>query len=125
MWYVVAFLACVSVFSACFALYNKAKMDRLETKIINLALKLNETNDMIQRMDDANGIALHEIRKIVKDTETKLHEQGLEFETFKNLYGEAAVEELRQAAKAEKAWAEGLNGIMSYGAALQGRGDKK
>lgn len=85
------------------------KADNQQGQIINLALKVRELEDTVTRVDESTGTALHEL--------------GLEFETFKTLYGEAAIEEKREAAKAEKAWADGINSIMSYGARFQDRGD--
>lgn len=87
------------------------KADDQQGQIINLALKVKELEDTVNRVDESTGMSLHEL--------------GLQFETFKNLYGEAAIEEKREAAKAEKAWADGINSIMSYGARFQDRGDTK
>lgn len=87
------------------------KADDQQGQIINLALKVKELEDTVNRVDESTGMSLHEL--------------GLQFETFKNLYGDAAIEEKREAAKAEKAWADGINSIMSYGARFQDRGDTK
>ena len=62
---------------------------------------------------------------IDKNTGTDVFRLRKEFEEFKRDYGDAAIEEMRQNAKREKAWAEGIDSIMSYGARYQERGDSR
>lgn len=89
----------------------KKQLDKLEDRITKTHLKLFELEDTIKRVDESTGEDIHRL--------------GTEFQEFRNTYGEAAVEEKRQAAKAEKAWAEGVQNIMNYGTQLYGRGGTK
>ena len=83
--------------------------DKVRDMLINVAMKVTDLEDRVDQVDDSTGIAIHEL--------------GLKIETFNKLYGEAVIEETREAARAEKAWADGVNNIMSFGTALHGRGD--
>lgn len=85
------------------------RQDTLIGRIASLALKVNDLENYIDRVDKSLG--------------TEMNRLGKEFAEFRELYGDAAVEELRESAKREKAWANGINAIMSYGAHFQGRGD--
>lgn len=89
--------------------YLYHEVDKLLHQVINVAMKTTELEDRIDNVDDSTGIAIHEL--------------GLKIETFNKLYGEAVIEEKREAARAEKAWADGVNNIMSFGAGLHERGD--
>ena len=60
----------------------------------------------------------------------RTQEERLEYliEAFKDDYGDAAIEEMRESARREKAWADGIDNIMSfgpnvYGSGRPGRGD--
>ena len=75
-------------------------------KMVALLIELEKKIDSI---DQSTGADVHQLRT--------------EFNMFKADYGDAAIEEMRQAAKREKAWADGISEIMSYGARYQGRGD--
>lgn len=86
------------------------KYDRLLQRVGKVALKVSELQQYVDRVDQSTGRAIHECRKEISE--------------FKELYGEAAVEEIRESAKAQKAWADGLNNIMSFGASLHGRGEE-
>jgi len=89
---------------------------RLEKKIIHLfeqnarlAANQIEIEKKIDAVDESTGADIYQLR-------TEFHE-------FKTDYGEAAIDEMRQAAKREKAWADGISSIMSYGARYQGGGN--
>lgn len=89
---------------------------RLEKKIIHLfeqnarlAANQIEIDKKIDAVDESTGADIFKLRKELTD--------------FRNEYGDAAIEEMREAARSEKAWADGVNGIMSYGARFQVRGD--
>lgn len=91
------------------------ELTRLERRInlafdqnARLAASLIELEKKIDTIDESTGADIFKLRQ--------------EFNEFKTDYGEAAVEQLRQAAKSEKAWADGVNSIMSYGARYQGGG---
>ena len=85
------------------------KYDKLMDWVTNMSLRVHEVEDLANRVDESTGAILHNFQK--------------EFNDFKEEYGEAAIEEMKESAKAQKAWAEGLNNIMSFGADLHGRGD--
>ena len=87
------------------------EVDKVRDMLINVAMKVTALEERVDQVDDSTGLAIHEL--------------GLKIETFNTLYGEAATEEKRQAARAEKAWADGVNSIMSYGTQLHGRGDSR
>jgi hypothetical protein len=91
--------------------YNKV-LDRLSF----LALRVKEVEDLTNRVDESTGASL----RIFQGSLNDLHKQ---FAAFKTEYGDAAVEEMKESAKAQKAWSDGLNNIMSFGADLYGRGD--
>ncbi len=91
--------------------YSKV-LDRLSF----LALSVKEAEDLANRVDESTGAMLHTFQGNIND----LHKQ---FEKFKAEYGDAAVEEMKESARAQKAFADGLNGVMSFGANLYGRGD--
>lgn len=82
---------------------------KLENRVNTLAMRIADLDTRVNDIDDSTGIAIHEL--------------DLKIETFNKLYGEAVIEEKREAARAEKAWADGVNNIMSFGAGLHERGD--
>ena len=84
---------------------------KLRYQQVNMALKVKEVDDIISRVDDSTGRAIHDLQE--------------QFREFNTAYGEAAIEEKRAAAKAEKAWADGVNNIMNYSPGLHGRGEIK
>ena len=81
------------------------KQEKNNKHIIKLALKVAELEETVRRVDESTGIEINRLGKELRD--------------FRESYGDAAVEELRQRAKKEKAFAEGLDNIMSYGAQYQ------
>ena len=94
-----------------FVWYQHRELEKLKHQVIHIALNVNEVSDRVNRVDDTTGKAIFDLTQ--------------KFNEFNKLYGEAAIEEKREAAKAEKAWAEGISNIMSFGARFQGRGDDK
>ena len=92
-------------------IYLFISLKKTNTHIRHIALSIADVRDTVNRVDSSTGSEIFQLRK--------------EFEAFKDDYGDAAIEEMRESAKREKAWAEGLDSIMSYGAALQGRGDTR
>ncbi len=91
--------------------YVEKKLETLRRQDISLATNYKALEDLIERVDNSLGRDVSELRQ--------------ELTTFENDFGEAAIEEKRQAAKAEKAWADGVNSIMSYGTHLQGGGNSR
>ena len=92
------------------------RLSEAEKQIRRMAIKVAGNSDYVNRVDDSTGKAIRELN-------IKFHELEMRYETFQKLYGEAAVEKERETAKAEKAWADGISAIMSYGAGLHERGD--
>ena len=86
-----------------------AKLTKAEDHIIKLAMKVAELEDAIRRVDESTGAELNRIGRELKD--------------YQSLYGEAAVEEMRESARAQKAWADGVNSIMNFGAQYQSKGE--
>ena len=94
------------------------ELTRLESRI-NLLFEQNarlaanqiELEKKIDAIDESTGADIYKLRQ--------------EFTEFKTDYGEAAIEQMREAARSEKAWADGVNSIMSYGARFQGGGKAK
>lgn len=94
------------------------ELNRLE-KRINLLFEQNarlaanqiELEKKMDAIDESTGADIFKLRQ--------------EFTDFKTDYGEAAIEQMREAARSEKAWADGVNSIMSYGARFQGGGKAK
>lgn len=91
--------------------YSKV-LDRLSF----LALRVKEVEDLANRVDESTGASLHIFQGNLSDLRK-------EFTAFKEEYGDAAVEEMKESARAQKAFADGLNDVMSFGANLYGRGD--
>lgn len=89
--------------------YTVTRENELIGRLSKLALTVAKLEETMKAVDESTGRDVYLLRK--------------EFETFKDDYGDAAVEEMRQHAKREKAWADGIDSIMSYGARYQGRGD--
>ena len=85
------------------------KLTKAEDHIIKLAMKVAELEDTIRRVDESTGAELNRLGRELKD--------------YQSLYGEAAVEEIRESARAQKAWADGVNSIMNYGAQFQSKGE--
>jgi hypothetical protein len=85
------------------------KLTKAEDHIIKLAMKVAELEDTIRRVDESTGAELNRIGRELKD--------------YQSLYGEAAVEEIRESARAQKAWADGVNSIMNFGAQYQSKGE--
>ena len=86
-----------------------AKLTKAEDHNIKLAMKVAELEDTIRRVDESTGAELNRIGRELKD--------------YQSLYGEAAVEEMRESARAQKAWADGVNSIMNFGAQYQSKGE--
>lgn len=103
---VIAFV--VTVVNSLLLYDMKKRVDMLRDRMGTLALKVSDIDHRIERVDESMGV---EVSKLSR-----------KFEKFEADYGEAAIEEKREAARAEKAWADGVNSIMSYGSRLQGRG---
>ena len=89
--------------------WGAKKQDKLQDHIIKLAMKVAELEDTIRRVDESTGAELNRIGRELKD--------------YQSLYGEAAVEEIRESARAQKAWADGVNSIMNFGAQYQSKGE--
>lgn len=89
-------------------IYLFLRMRKTNQHIANLALVVARAKEDIDRVDKSTGSDIYRLRK--------------EFETFKEDYGDAAIEEMRESARREKAWADGIDNIMSYGASVYGSG---
>lgn len=89
--------------------FDAKKQDKTYDRLAKLAMKVAELEDTIHMVDESTGRDLHALRDELRD--------------YQSLYGEAAVEAERQKARAEKAWADGVNSIMSYGAQYQRKDD--
>ena len=89
--------------------WDAKKQDKSQDHIIKLAMKVAELEDTIRRVDESTGAELNRIGRELKD--------------YQSLYGEAAVEEIRESARAQKAWADGVNSIMNFGAQYQSKGE--
>ena len=94
-----------------FNAYLYTRQNRAFDQIAKAVAALIENDKKIDKVDQATGADIYKLRK--------------EFEEFKEDYGEAAIEQMREAARSEKAWADGVNSIMSYGARFQGGGKAK
>ena len=92
------------------------KFSEILDRLSFLALRVKEVEDLANRVDESTGAMLHTFQGNIND----LHKQ---FEEFKTEYGDAAIEEMKKTAEAQKAFADGLNDVMSFGANLYGRGD--
>ena len=91
-------------------IYLYFRQNKAFDQISKLVIELVKNDKKIEAIEQSTGSDIFLLRK--------------EFEKFKTDYGEAAIEEMRQAARSEKAWADGVNSIMGYGAALQERGKR-
>lgn len=89
--------------------YLYYRQNKAFDQIAKVVAELIENDKKIDAVDESTGADIYQLRT--------------EFNMFKADYGDAAIEEMRQAAKREKAWADGISEIMSYGARYQGRGD--
>ena len=99
----------IEVAALVLALALLSKITKEENHIIKLAMKVAELEDTIRRVDESTGEELNRIGRELKD--------------YQSLYGEAAVEEMRESARAQKAWADGVNSIMNFGAQYQSKGE--
>lgn len=104
----IGMLVLIVILFACVAALYK-EYNKLMSCLTNMALRVHEVEELANRVDESTGAILHNFQK--------------EFNDFKEEYGEAAIDEMKENAKAQKAWAEGLNNIMSFGADLHERGD--
>lgn len=91
--------------------YMFRKLRRMTDRMAHLALKVKDNHDFVDRVDKSTGKALNDLRR--------------EMDEFKDLYGEATAEEIRESAKAQKAWADGLNSIVQFGASHYGGGNSE
>ncbi len=91
--------------------YLYDRQNKAFDQMARLAAGLIENDKKIDAVDQSTGADIYQLRK--------------DFEQFKTDYGEAAIEQMREAARSEKAWADGVNSIMSYGARFQGGGNAK
>lgn len=88
--------------------YLYYRQNRAFDQIAKVVTSLIENDRKLDAIDESTGADIFKLRQ--------------EFNEFKTDYGEAAIEQMRQAARSEKAWADGVNSIMSYGARFQGGG---
>lgn len=104
----ISLIVLFALLTACIVLIMRlhAKAEAQEQKTVKLAMRVADLIEQVRAIDDSTGIHLHELE--------------LEYETFKKLYGEAAIEREREAAKAERAFSEGVQNIMAYGQAQFG-----
>ena len=100
-------LLCVLLMSGVAVLTRK--YDKLIRRVGKVAMKVADLEMTVNRVDESTGAEIHRLRE--------------EFLLFRQDYGDAAIDQMREEAKAQKAWADGLNDIMSFGANLHGRGD--
>jgi nicotinic acid mononucleotide adenylyltransferase len=98
----------VTVLIVMFAIMMK-KQNKAEKHIIKLAMKVAELESAIRDVDESTGLEINRL--------------GRELRDFRESYGDAAVEEIRERARQEKAWADGISNIMAYGAQYQGKGE--
>ena len=91
--------------------YLYYRQNKAFDQIARTVAGLIENDKKIDAVDQSTGADIYQLRK--------------DFEQFKTDYGEAAIEQMREAARSEKAWADGVNSIMSYGARFQGGGNAK
>ena len=102
-------VVCVALVVALGCMFKK--LEHAENRIIKCAIRIQELEVLVDRIDKSTGQDIHELRR--------------EFLEFRTDYGDAAIEEIKESANAQKTFADGLNSILSYGADLYGRGDKK
>jgi len=94
---------------AALIVWDAKKQDKTITHLTNLALKVAELERTIGEVDESTGAEMNRL--------------GAELREFRELYGDAAVEAERETARAEKAIADGVASIMSYGKQFQNRGE--
>lgn len=92
------------------------KYDKILNCLTNVSLRVHEAEDLANRVDESTGAELHRVL-------AELHKLQEAFAKYREEFGDAEIEEMKQAAEAQKAWADGLNNIMSFGADHYGRGD--
>ena len=85
------------------------RQNKCFNQLARLAANFIELEKKIDSIDESTGADIFRVQK--------------DLEAFKADFGDAAIEEMRQAARSEKAWADGVNSIMSYGARFQGGGN--
>lgn len=90
--------------------YEK-KLENYGELISRLANKYVELREDIERVDTSTGKDVYDLRSA--------------FESFKTEYGDSAIVAQKETARAEKAWADGVNNIISYSPVAYGRGDKE
>ena len=109
MTFEISIMALIAILTGLF-IWLYIRQDKCFGQMARLAANFIELEKKIDAIDESTGADIFSLRK--------------DFIDFKTDYGEAAIEEMRQAARREKAWADGVNSIMSYGAELQERGKK-
>lgn len=92
------------------------KYDRILNCLTRVSLRVHEVEDLANRVDESTGIELHRVQ-------TELHKLQEAFAKYREEYGDAEIEEMKESARAQKAFADGLNNIMSFEADHYGRGD--
>ena len=102
------------VFAMC--AYDAVQQKKALHRLTKVALKVAELEEQIKAVDYTTGVAIHNSDLKIKG----IHD---ELKQFKTDYGEAAIDELRQRERKEKAWADGIDSIMSYGTHFQGGGN--
>lgn len=87
------------------------RLDKVVSRLSKMALKVHEIEKTVNSIDQSTGKSIFMLQT--------------ELRTFKEEFGDAAIEEMKKTAEAQKAFADGLNNIMEFGADLYGRGDDK
>ena len=106
--------AVIAVLIGLFYYHDRKQRETFRTvidRLSNTAVNVAHLETKIDNIDKATGSDIFRLRQ--------------DFELFREEYGEAAIEEMRQAANQQKAWADGINNLMSYGARYQGGGNAK
>lgn len=104
--------------SLLFLIEQRFKYENILGRLSVLALNVKELDDLHSELDK-------KIEQVDQSCGRSLFKMKKEFDEFKADYGEAAIEEMREAAKSEKAWRDGVQNIMTFGNQFQGRGDNK
>lgn len=102
---IVLFTLMICLIAAVAALAHK--YDKLLSRLANVSLRVHEVEDLANRVDESTGVELHRVL-------TELHKLQDAFAKYREEFGDAEIEEMKQAAEAQKAWANGLNNIMSF-----------
>ena len=118
------FLSIALLFCIVFLARLSSTLSDTRNRMGVLALHIKELDDTLEQQEKRWEKLALDVNNMDAATGKDIYALRHDLDQFKQDFGDAAIEEMREAAKSEKAWRDGVQNIMTFGNQFQGRGDK-